>query len=420
MKKYKALRMTTAIATISRKNIFERILLYHLRKMKKGKMTLVLPSGEELILGEEPGSDGAQMTINHTDFFRYCILYGDIGFGEAYVDGLWDSQDPCKVVSWFILNIEHLPGASGSRSRSGFINLLKFLNRFSHFLKINNLKGSRKNIRAYYDLSNSFFSLFLDPSMTYSSAYFENDDLSLEEAQLAKYERLCRKLKLGKEDHVLEIGSGWGANAIYMARQYGCRVTSLTISNEQHHYAVERVKAEGLEDRVSILLMDYREMSGQFDKIVSVEMLEAVGDKYYNAYFKKCNELLKPSGILALQVITCPDSRYRELRDGVDWIQKYIFPGSLLPSVGVINKAVNEVSELSLVDLKDLGLDYAKTLQLWGKAFTEKIPEIRKIGFDERFVRMWQYYFNYCRAAFESRNIHVMQMVYTRPNNVER
>jgi cyclopropane-fatty-acyl-phospholipid synthase len=300
------------------------------------------------------------------------------------------------------------------------LNILKWWNRRKYFKRANTLKGSRQNISDHYDLSNEFFRLFLDETMTYSSAYFRRDGMTLEEAQLAKYERLCQQLHLSRADHVLEIGSGWGFGAVYMARRYGCRVTSVTISAEQYHLATKRVKAEGLEDLIQIRLEDYRKLSGQFDKIVSVEMLEAVGHKYLDTYFSKCNELLKRDGVLALQVITCPDSRYESMRKGVDWIQKHIFPGSLLPSVSAINAAINRAGEMTLVDLKDLGLHYAATLKIWFLHFNSRLEQVKAMGFDDRFIRKWNYYLCYCEAAFRMRNIHVMQLIYTRPNNMER
>ncbi|WP_379088904.1 class I SAM-dependent methyltransferase [Pedobacter sp. UC225_65] len=256
--------------------------------------------------------------------------------------------------------------------------------------------------------------------MTYSAAYFKTPDFSLAAAQDEKYRRLCEQLHLKASDHVLEIGSGWGANAIFMAKNYGCKVTSVTISKEQQKLAQQRVAAAGLTDKVEIVIKDYRDIKGTFDKIVSVEMLEAVGHNYLETYFAKCNQVLKPNGILAFQVITSPDSRYDSLRKGVDWIQKHIFPGSLLPSVAQLNKAINNSGELTMVDLKDLGLDYARTLKLWFIEFNHKINEVKALGFDERFIRKWNYYLNYCEAAFAMRNINVMQMVYTRPNNTER
>lgn len=256
--------------------------------------------------------------------------------------------------------------------------------------------------------------------MTYSSGYFANEHTSLEESQYAKYDRLAQQLKIKATDHVLEIGSGWGGNAIFLAKKYGCKVTSVTISKEQQKLAMERVHAEKLEDKVSVIIQDYRKITGTFDKIVSIEMLEAVGHQYLETYFEKCQELLKPDGIFAFQVITSPDSRYDKLRNGVDWIQKHIFPGSLLPSVAAINKAINETGDLTLVDLKDMGLDYARTLHLWFIAFNKNLDKVKALGFSETFIRKWNYYLNYCEAAFAMRNINVMQMVYSRPNNTGR
>jgi cyclopropane-fatty-acyl-phospholipid synthase len=388
--------------------------------MDKGRLYITLPDGELVTIGDGQGQVLATMIINDDEFFKRIVLFGDIGFGEAYVDGLWDTDNITNVIKWVLLNIDNAPSVSGSKTQTAALNLFKFFNKLYHFKRKNTLDGSRKNISEHYDLNNDFFASFLDPTMTYSSAYFYKDGLSLEEAQLAKYERLCLQLHLKPTDHVLEIGSGWGGNAIYMAKKYGCQVTSLTISEEQHKMAVERVEAEGLSDKVSILIKDYREMEGQFDKIVSVEMLEAVGHNYMEVYFRKVNNLLKKNGILALQVITSPDSRYESLRKGVDWIQKHIFPGSLLPSVGAINNAVNRASDLTMVDLKDIGLDYATTLKLWYDAFNANLPKVKDLGFDDRFIRKWNYYLCYCEAAFAMRNINTMQLVYTRPNNVGR
>jgi len=279
--------------------------------------------------------------------------------------------------------------------------------------------GAARNISRHYALSNELFELFLDETMAYSCAIFEPGD-DLESAQRRKYDAVCDLALIGPDSNLLEIGSGWGGNAIYMAKHYGCKVTSLTISAEQHKMAVERVEAAGLSDRISILMQDYRLMEGEYDKIVSVEMLEAVGHNYLDLYFKKCHELLKKNGILALQVITSPDSRYDSLRKGVDWIQKYIFPGSLLPSVGAINSAINRTGDLTMVDLKDMGLHYATTLKLWFDQFNANLPTVKSLGFDEEFIRKWNYYLCYCEAAFAMRNINVMQLVYSRPNNVSR
>lgn len=412
--------MSSTIAISAKKGFYEKAVLSMLSKMNLGTLNLTLPSGEQVSLGNGEGGIVANAEIKNPYFFKRCVLYGDIGFGEAYVDGDWDTDSITNVIKWFLLNIENAPTVSGSSAQSFALNILKIFNTIYHSKRENTLRGSKKNIAEHYDLNNDFFASFLDSTMTYSGAYFYKDGISLQEAQLAKYDRLCKQMNLKPRDHVLEIGSGWGGNAIYMAKNYGCYVTSVTISEEQSKLAKERVEKEGLSDKVNIILQDYRYLNGQFDKIVSVEMLEAVGAKFYDAYFKKCHELLKKDGVLALQVITCPDSRFESLRTGVDWIQKHIFPGSLLPSVAAINRAINNTSDLTLVDLKDLGLDYGRTLNLWREQFNKNISDIKKLGFDDTFIRKWNYYFCYCEAAFDMRNINVMQMVYARPNNTKR
>lgn len=412
--------MADTLALVKKTSFYQGVVIDFLSKMDKGTLHLTLHDGETIVIGNGTEPISANITVNSDEFYKRCILFGDIGFGEAYVDGLWDTDNITNVIRWVLLNIENAPGLSGSKTKAAALNLLKLFNKLSHFKRSNTLEGSRKNISEHYDLNNDFFASFLDPTMTYSSAYFYKDGLSLEEAQLAKYDRLCKQLHLKPTDHVLEIGSGWGGNAIYMAKNYGCKVTSLTISEEQAKLARQRVEAEGLTHRVEILLQDYRIMEGQFDKIVSIEMLEAVGDAYLDTYFRQCDTLLKKNGILAIQVITCPDSRYDCLRKGVDWIQKHIFPGSLLPSVGAINNAINRNSDLTMVDLKDIGLDYARTLKLWFEQFNANLGKAKKLGFNEAFIRKWNYYLCYCEAAFAMRNINVMHLVYARPNNIER
>jgi cyclopropane-fatty-acyl-phospholipid synthase len=254
--------------------------------------------------------------------------------------------------------------------------------------------------------------------MTYSSAYFYKDDISLEEAQTAKYDSICQLLRLNSNHHLLEIGSGWGGFAIHAAKKYNCRITTITISHEQFSYAKKRIEEEGLSHLIDIQIKDYRHITGKYDRIVSIEMLEAVGHEFYETYFGKCAEVLKPDGLLGVQVITSPDSRYEEFRNGIDFIQKHIFPGSLLPSIARMNEAINNTSTMNLFELKDLGLSYAKTLALWLKTFDTNLAQIRSIGYDETFVRMWRYYLSYCEAAFKMRNITVVQAVYTRPNNL--
>ncbi len=399
-------------------SFYERIVIGMLSKMDKGRLDVSLPGGHSVTLGNGDGAVRADLTINDNEFFRHCVLYGDVGFGEAYTEGLWETSSVTNVIKWFLLNIDNAPNVSGSEAKTVVLGMLRMFNNVYHRRRANSVGTARKNISEHYDLSNEFFSLWLDPTMTYSSAYFEREGMSLQEAQVAKYDRLSRMLKLKPEHHVLEIGSGWGGNAMHMASKYGCRVTSITISEEQQKLATERVKAAGLSDKVKIVLEDYRKMDGQFDRIVSIEMLEAVGAEYYDIYFRQVHRLLKKDGLVALQVITCPDSRFDELRRGVDWIQKHIFPGSLLPSVGALNKAINNSGDLTLVDMKDLGLHYARTLANWRENFNAAKAQVDAIGFDETFRRKWNYYLSYCEAAFAMRNINVMQLLYARPNNL--
>lgn len=412
--------MSTSVSiTKSKEGFYQKVIIGLLSKMPLGRALITLPDGGEVVIGNGKGIS-CNIYIKNSAFFKRCVLYGDIGFGESYVDNEWDTDNITNVIKWFLLNVDHAPTVSGSSTRSFILNVLKVINKLYHSKRANSIKGSRKNISAHYDLNNDFFALFLDPTMTYSSAYYREEHMTLQEAQLAKYDRLCRQLHLKPSDHVLEIGSGWGGNAIYMAKTYGCKVTTLTISEEQYKLAKERIEKEHLSDKITILIQDYRLMEGTYDKIVSIEMLEAVGAEYYHEYFRKCAELLKKDGIFAIQTITCPDSRFENLKQGVDWIQKHIFPGSLLPSVGAINQAVNSTSDLTLVDLKDIGLHYAHTLNVWYKNFNDNLPEIKKMGFDDYFIRKWNYYLCYCEAAFAMRNINVMQLVYTRPNNTLR
>lgn len=408
----------TTLSVYQPKSLYEKITLKIMGNMPLGRMTLTLPDGNQVIFGNGDGVH-CSVQVNNYDLFRKFILFGDVGFGESYMEGDWDCDNLTNFVSWVLLNVTHVPTLSGNKLSSKIgVNFLSVLNKLEHAFRKNNLTGSKKNIQEHYDLGNDFYSLWLDETMTYSAAYFTSETEDLRTAQYNKYRRLCEQLKLNAEDHVLEIGSGWGSMAAFMATNYGCKVTTITLSVEQQKLAQQRMKDNGIDHLVNVELIDYRLVEGKFDKIVSIEMLEAVGAKFLPVYFDKVNSLLKPQGIFAMQVITCPDSRFDSLRKGVDWIQKHIFPGSLLPSVAAINKAVNKTGELTLVDMKDLGLDYARTLKEWHKIFNEKLEEVKKLGFSETFIRKWNYYLCYCEAAFAMRNINVMQMVYVRPNNL--
>jgi cyclopropane-fatty-acyl-phospholipid synthase len=289
--------------------------------------------------------------------------------------------------------------------------------KFSHRMNRNTRTGSRRNIAAHYDLSNEFYSLFLDETMTYSSGVFPSDSSSLREASLEKYDRICRKLRLVPGDHVLEIGTGWGGFAEYAATHYGCRIASTTISQQQYDYAKNRIRQAGLPDRVQLLCSDYRDLTGQYDKLVSIEMIEAVGHEYFDTFFAKCSSLLKPDGLFALQAITIPDQRYERYRKSVDFIQKYIFPGGCLPSLGAMANSIGKMTDLQWAHLEDFAEHYGRTLSCWRDRFFANIDQVRELGMSEHFVKMWEYYLCYCEGAFREKQIGVSQILLQKPGN---
>ena len=417
-----------ALASVPAPSLTARLVFDAFADMRRGRLRLELPDGSVRDFGEPdlcatevaPGvTNSALLRVRRPAFFSKCILSGDIGFAESFIDGDWETPDLCAVIGFFILNLDHAPTLSGSRrGRLLAANFLRGLNRLGHLLRPNTRETARRNIREHYDLSNDFFSLWLDESMMYSAAKWERADASLAEAQTAKNDALCRRLHLSAADHVLEIGTGWGGWSLHAAKTYGCRVTTVTISQQQHDLAVQRIAAAGLADRIDVRLQDYRDITGQFDKIVSIEMLEAVGHRYLPDYAATCDRLLKRDGLLALQFITIPDARYDELRRGVDFIQKHIFPGSLLLSVNRVNDLLSRHGGFVLHGLEDFGRDYARTLRVWRDSFHRKLDQVRALGFDDRFIRKWHYYLCYCEAAFALRNISVVHTVHTRPNNL--
>ncbi len=409
--------MPSTTLTLNRKfSLYESLLFKVFNQLPLGSLELELPDGHVLYFGS--GNEvRPRIRVINNDFFSKCVWYGDIGFAESYMDGDWHTDNIYDIIKWFIINLNYNPILTGKGVRKYAINFMRLANKLYHNTRKNTIEGSKKNIVEHYDLGNDFYKLFLDKTMTYSSAIFETPDQSLEDAQTEKYDRLCRQIDLKASDHILEIGSGWGGFAVHAAKNYGCRVTTVTISDEQFRYAKERFEREGLQDKIEIRTQDYRTLEGNFDKIVSIEMLEAVGHEYLPVYFKKVHELLKPNGSIALQVITSGEKRYEEFREDVDFIQKHIFPGSQTPSIGAIQTAINKVSDLNLFDAKDIGLHYAKTLHLWTEAFNHHLDEVKKLGMDDRFIRKWNYYLAYCEAAFQLRHVTVMQLVYTRPNN---
>ncbi len=402
---------------VAKQGFYGRLVLGIFEKMRNGCLHLRLPDGSERILGGEVAGPHAKFTVHSEEAFRRCVLFGDIGLGEGYVDGLWDTPDITAVIAWFTANLEQSALPSDKNTLSSPLNLLGTFNRILHLLRPNTRTISRKNISEHYDLGNSFYQLWLDETMTYSSALFSRPEMTLQEAQTEKYDALCRILKLRKDDHLLEIGTGWGGMCEHAATHYGCRVTSVTISREQHEFARARMQRTGLSERVDVRFCDYRDLTGAFDKIVSIEMLEAVGDKFLPSFFRQANHLLKKDGLMALQFITIPDCKYESLRRNVDWIQKHIFPGSLLLSLGRINDVLRQTGALGLHTLNDMGDSYARTLRLWRERFNAAEQEVSELGFDTAFKRKWNYYLSYCEAGFLMRNISVVQALYTRPCN---
>jgi len=399
-------------------NFYRTIVLNLLVKMNLGKLTVTLPEGQTIILGNTDEMH-ANIKINDNVFFKKVLISGDVGFGESYVDGDWDTSSITNVIKWTILNVENMVSMSGNKRSFDPTTLLNGINKVFHKFNKNTKSGSKKNIEYHYDLSNDFYKLWLDDSMTYSSGVFTSEETTLKESQANKYKALADKLELKQTDHVLEIGTGWGGFSTYIAKEYGCKVTTTTISEEQYKYSKDLIISLGLENQITLLKKDYRNLVGTFDKVASIEMIEAVGHEFLPSYFETCANRLKPDGIFALQVITSPDSRYTQFKDGVDWIQKHIFPGSLLPAVGEMNRVINKVSDLHLLKFDDYGHHYARTLNHWFNNFNDKLIEVKELGFDNEFIRKWNYYLNYCEAAFEMRNISVVQLAYTRPNNTK-
>ncbi|WP_394155727.1 class I SAM-dependent methyltransferase [Vibrio campbellii] len=352
----------------------------------------------------------ATIEVKHPGFYSRILQGGSIAAGEAYMVGWWDSPDLTALMKLMALNMRALDKLEEQGSW-----LTRLLYKFSHWTNRNSQENSRKNIHAHYDLGNNLYEAFLDTNMLYSSALYNEADDSLEQAQINKMDRLCQQLELKASDHVIEIGTGWGAMAIYMAEQYGCQVTTTTISEEQHAYAEQKIKERGLEDKVTLLKEDYRNLTGTYDKLVSIEMIEAVGKQFLPSYIKKCESLLESGGLMAIQAITIADQRYDYYSNNVDFIQKYIFPGGFLPSVTSLTQATTKYSDLVTRDLFDIGLDYAKTLNEWHHRFNQAESEVRSFGYDDRFVRMWRYYLSYCEGGFLARTISAVHMTFQRP-----
>jgi cyclopropane-fatty-acyl-phospholipid synthase len=355
------------------------------------------------------GGPEATLTVHDPAFYAEAAYGGSVGAAESYMLGHWRADDLTALMRLMLRNHEALDGME-----RGLARLSAPLRRFAHWLQRNTRAGSRRNIAAHYDLGNDFFRLMLDETMMYSCALFERPEMTLAEASSAKLERICRALDLGPADHVLEIGTGWGGFALHAAARHGCRVTTTTISPSQFALARERIRAAGLEDRVTLLLEDYRDLRGTFDKAVSIEMIEAIGHRQYGEFFRRCSGLLPRGGRMLLQTITIADRHYARTRDEVDFIKRYIFPGSCIPAISALAQAMADQSDLRIVALEDIGPHYATTLARWRSNFLAHLTEVRAMGYPETFIRMWEFYLCYCEAGFSERQLGDVQMLLAR------
>ncbi|PKH72044.1 SAM-dependent methyltransferase [Stenotrophomonas sp. Betaine-02u-21] len=385
-----------------------RQLLAKLAALREGRLRVRDALGE-VVLGAQGSGPLVTVTIDDPAFYRAVATQGSVGAGESYIRGQWRCDDLVALVQLLVRNRELLDGVERGPARIGGWALKAWAQ-----LRRNTREGSRRNIAAHYDLGNPFFSLFLSKDLMYSSALFEDGD-TLEAASQRKLARICEQLQLKPTDHVLEIGTGWGGFALYAARHIGCRVTTTTISVEQHALASQRIEAAGLHDRVTLLLKDYRDLDGQYDKLVSIEMIEAIGAQYLQTYFATLTRMLKPEGLALLQAITIEDERYQQARRSVDYIKRFVFPGSFIPSLNAMLAAKTRSSDLQLIGQMDFGHSYALTLRAWRERFLAQLPAMRAQGFDEDFIRLWEFYLAYCEGGFLERSIGVSQLLLARP-----
>lgn len=369
----------------------------------------IIDRHEHFSLGDENAGLTATIEVHDSRFWRMLAASGSVGAGEAYMYGLWDCDNLTQVIRVLARNRDILPGLS---SRQNWLQKLAL--HAWHRSTRNSLTGSRKNIAAHYDLSNAFFKLWLDQRMMYSSAWYRDDDMTLGQAQEAKLDKICRQLNLQPHHHVLEIGTGWGGFAIYAAEKYGCEVTTTTISQAQYQEAMSRIRSAGLTGKVHLLCEDYRELDGQYDRVVSIEMVEAVGHDYVDSYFQKVAGMLKPDGEALIQAITIEDHRYESAVKSMDFIKRYIFPGSFIPSVARLQQAVN-TCDLQINDVFEMGQSYARTLAEWRNRFIDKLEAVKQQGFSQPFIRMWLFYLCYCEGGFAERALGDVQMHLTKP-----
>lgn len=409
--------MNASVETLSnppsRLNLFlRRSLLDKLAHIKGARISISDPLGYYQ-LGSGSAEDlRAEITVSDLDFYRKLALGGSIGAAEAYMDRLWKTNDLTKVMQIMVRNRDLLDKMEG-----GLATLANKLLIIWHQRNQNTTAGSRKNIAAHYDLGNDFFELFLDPHGMYSSGTFYLPDMSLEEASGAKLERICQKLDLQATDHLIEIGTGWGGFAAYAAKNYGCKITTTTLSVEQFNAAEQRMRHAGVSDKVTVIMQDYRDLQGHYDKLVSIEMIEAVGHQFLDTYLAKCASLLKPEGLALIQAITIEDQRYQQALKSVDFIQRYIFPGSFIPSVSAIINSSAQQSDLRLINLEDQGESYALTLKHWRERFMSRLEEVRQQGYNEEFIRMWEFYLCYCEGGFMEKSTSSVQLMFAKPEN---
>jgi len=390
-----------------------KLLLGQLAKLQHGQLRLIEPAGEHRFGKRSAQCDLAvTVHIDNPQFFADVAFGGTVGAGEAYIRGLWRCDDLTALVRIFVRNRELMNGMDSRWSL-----LSKPLLKLFHLLNRNSKAGSARNITAHYDLGNDLYELMLDETMMYSCAIFPHEGASLHEAQIAKLDAVCRKLALGPRDHLLEIGTGWAGLAIHAAKRYGCRVTTTTISRAQHDYARDKIARLGLTDRITLLFQDYRDLTGQFDKLVSIEMVEAVGANYLETYLAKCSSLLKPDGTMLLQAITIQDQNYRQALGSVDYIQRFIFPGSFIPSVTALATALCAATDMKISHLEDIGPHYATTLRHWRERFFASLAAVRKLGLSDSFVRLWEFYLCYCEGGFIERALGDVHILLAKPGS---
>ena len=386
-----------------------KLVLNQMGSVRGGRILLNEPGGTQLLGNVEAESQDpldCEVTIHNPRVYGRMLWGGSLGAGEGYIDGEWEVDDLTNLIRLFVRNESLLMSMD-----TGLARVANWGAQVWHWLRKNTPVGSRRNIAAHYDLGNDFFRLFLDETMMYSSGIFPRPEASLHEASVEKIDRVCRKIRLSPRDHLLEIGTGWGGFALHAAGTYGCRITTTTISEEQHAFAQRRIADAGLSDRVRVLKCDYRNIEGQYDKIASIEMIEAVGHEFFDTFFRKCGQLLKPDGLMLLQGIMMFEQRYQAYLRATDFIQRYVFPGGCLPTVSALTGAAARTSDLYPLHLEDFAEHYARTLRCWRERFEERLDEVRRLGFDERFIRIWKYYFCYCEAAFQERYIGLSQLI---------